>query len=570
VAEQRAQRQLSAILAADVAGYSRLIGLDEEGTLARLKDLRRTLIDPKIHEHRGRIVKTMGDGLLVQFASAVDAVRCAVDIQRLIAKQYSEADEDRRIEFRIGINLGDIVVEGEDILGDGVNIAARLETFAEPGGICVSGNVHDQVRDKLDIGFVDTGEQQLKNIAHPVRVFRANMIAKLRGTALAGRARGSIAVIPFVNMSSDPEQEYFADGLADDLITDLSKVSDFTVIARNSSFAYKGRSIDVRLIARELGVRYIIEGSVRRSATRVRINAQLIDAAEHSHIWADRFDRDLVDVFEVQDEIVGKIVIALSGAIPPARRKARSLEAYDLFVRGRALVIQSPESNRMARPLLEKAIELDPEFAEAHAWLAKSHEFGWTYGGEDREPHHSLALAGARRAVALDPENADAHTILGDLLMYEGELDAGETELQIALRINPSHANAWVFLGELKVSQGFAPNGVELVPKAFGLNPHPPGWYYWVLGYTQYAAHSYEDAAKTLRHPATYLTGSTRLLAASLAQLGRMNQPREEAQHFLAINPRFSVRSWINIVPFRRDADRQHFIEGYLKAGLPE
>jgi TolB-like protein/tetratricopeptide (TPR) repeat protein len=567
---ERAQRQLSAILAADVAGYSRLIGFDEEGTLARLKELRRTVIDPKIGEHRGRIVKTMGDGLLVQFASAVDAVRCAVDIQRQMAEQNAGADEDRQIEFRIGINLGDIVVEGEDILGDGVNIAARLETFAEPGGICVSGNVHDQVRDKLDIGFADTGEQQFKNIAHPVRVYRASRIAKPRGTALPARGHASIAVLPFVNMSSDPEQEYFADGLADDLITDLSKVSDFTVIARNSSFAYKGKSIDVRLIARELGVRYIIEGSVRRSATRVRINAQLIDAAEQSHIWADRFDRDLVDVFEVQDEIVGKIVSALSGALPPARRKARSLQAYDLFVRGRALSFQSPESNRTARPLLEKAIEIDPEFAEAHAWLALSHLFRWTYGGEAKEPHHSLALAGARRAVALDPENADAHTILGYLLMYESELDAGEAELQMALRIDANHADAWAFLGDLKVSQGFAQDSVELVLKAFRLNPHAPGRYYWLLGYTQYAAHRYEEALQALRHPSTYLTGSTRLLAASLAQLGRLEEAKEEARHFLAINPHFSVKEWANLVPFRRNADRQHFIEGYLKAGLPE
>jgi TolB-like protein len=569
VPEQRPQRQLSAILAADVAGYSRLIGRDEEGTLARLKELRGTVIDPKISEHRGRIVKTMGDGLLAEFASAVDAVRCAVELQRQMAEQNSEADEDRRIELRIGINLGDVVIDGDDIHGDGVNIAARLEALAEPRAICVSGSVLDQVRDKIDLAIDDIGEQVLKNIARPVRVYRVRTPA-LSITSVARRDRLSIAVLPFVNMSSDPEQAYFADGLTEDLITDLSKVPEFTVIARNSSFAYKGRTVDARLISRELDVRYVIEGSIRRSATRVRINAQLIDAVENRHLWADRFDRDLVDVFQLQDEIVGEIVSALAGALPPARRKAANLRAYDLFVRGRALVIQRPETNKAARPLLEKAIELDPEFAEAHAWLAKSHEFGWTYGEEPKEPHHSLALAAAQRAVALDPKNAVAHTILGDLLMYEGRLDAGEAELRIALRIDPNHADAWTFLGEIKVSQGFASDGVELVLKAFRLNPLAPGWYYWVLGYTQYAAHRYEDAVETLRHPATYLTGSARLLAASLAQLGRLEEAKEEARHFLAINPHFSIKHWVSIVPFRHEADRQHFIEGYFKAGLPE
>jgi tetratricopeptide (TPR) repeat protein len=302
----------------------------------------------------------------------------------------------------------------------------------------------------------------------------------------------------------------------------------------------------------------------------VRINAQLIDAAENRHIWADRFDRGLVDVFQLQDEIVGKIVAALSGALPPARRKARSLQAYDLFVQGRALSFRSPESNRMARPLLEKAIELDPEFAEAHAWLAMSHLFTWAYGGEVKEPHHSVALAAARRAVALDSENADAHATLGYLLMYEDELDAAEAELQMSLRVDTNHADAWAHLGNLKVLQGFAQDGVELVLKSLRLNPHAPGWYYWLLGYTQYAAHRYEEAHQALRHPSTYLTESTRLLAASLAQLGRLGEAKEEALHFLAINPHFSIKEWANLIPFRRYEDRQHFIEGYLKAGLPE
>jgi TolB-like protein/Tfp pilus assembly protein PilF len=569
------QRRLAAILAADVAGYSRLMAGDETGTLAQLKRLRAEVIDPRISEFQGRIVGSAGDSLLVEFPSAVNAVEYAVQVQESLARQNSTLPEDRRMAFRIGVNVGDVIAEGDTIYGDGVNIAARLEKLAEPGGICIGSSVYDQVKGKLPYRYESIGAQRVHNIPEPIHAYkvqsRSPTVARL--PTVPPLDKPSIAVLPFANMSSDPEQEYFVDGLADDLITDLSKIPGFLVIARNSTFAYKGRAVDIRSIAKDLGVRYVIEGSVRRSSTRLRINAQLIDATNNSHLWADRFDRDLADVFLLQDEIVGKIVNALTGALPspviPSRRKATNLESYDLFVRGRALVLQSPESNRTARPLLEKAIELDPEFADAHAWLAMSHAFAWAYGGQAKEPHHSLALAAAQRAVALDPENADAHTILGDLLMYEGDLDKSETELAIALRINPNHANAWAFLGELKVSEGMLLEGVELALKAFRLNPHPPAWYYWLLGYTQYAARQYEDAVQTLRHEATHQSGSSRLLAASLAQLGRLDEAKEEARRFLALYPNYSIQHWASIVPFRREADRQHFIDGYAKAGLP-
>jgi TolB-like protein len=374
-------------------------------------------------------------------------------------------------------------------------------------------------------------------------------------------------------MSSDPEQDYFVDGLAEDLITDLSKVPGLLVIARNSTFAYKGKAVDMRLVAGELGVRYVIEGSVRRSATRVRINAQLIDALENTHLWADRFDRDLADVFLLQDEVVGKIVNALADALPaahfPGRQRAANLKAYDLFVRGRELVLQSPESNRVARPLLEKSIELDPRFAEAHAWLAMSHAFGWLHGGEDEETNRPLALAAAKRAVKLDAENSDAHALLGYVLLFDGKRDEGAAEFATALRINPNHADALVFQGEMYAHEGMADRGIETILKAFRLNPYPPGRYYWILGYAQYAAGRYEDAVQTLRHEETHLTGSSRILAASLAQLDQLEEAREEARRFLAANPHFSVRHWANTQPFRHDSDRQHFIEGYLKAGLP-
>ena len=382
----------------------------------------------------------------------------------------------------------------------------------------------------------------------------------------------TIAVLPFTNMSSDPEQEFFGDGLAEDLITDLSMIPGFVVIARHSSFAYKGKLADIQTIARDLGVRYVIEGSVRRVGDQVRISAQIIDAIDNIHLWASRFDRNLESVFALQDEIVGKIVAALSGLLPPihpmARQRAANLEAYDLFARGRALINQSVEGNRPARQLLERSIVLDPDFADAYAWLAMSHLCGRVLWGEVTEPHFTLALAAAERAVSLDPDNAGAHAVLGDVLLFY-DMPAGVAELAMALAINPNHADAWVFLGEARAYEGDAVAGIELTTKAFGLNPYPPGWYYWYLGYVEYAAGRYEDAVETLRHESTHRLGSQRILAASLAQLGRMAEARAEAQQFLAAHPVFSVQSWAGAQPFQHEVDRQNFIDGYLKAGLP-
>jgi adenylate cyclase len=342
---ERVPRQLSAILAADIAGYSRLIGLDEEGTLARLKDLRRTAIDPRIIEHRGRIIKTMGDGLLVQFASAVDAVRCAVEVQREIAKQQGETDEDRRIEVRIGINIGDIVIDGDDIYGDGVNVAARLEGLSESGGICVSASVHEQVRDKLDLSFEDTGEHQLKNIARPMRVYRITDTPRVAIPTPKGTpGKPSIAVLPFTNMSGDPEQAYFSDGITEDILTELSRFRALSVIARNSSFRFRGEDIDVVRVGRELNVQYVLEGSVRKMGNKIRITAQLIDAATGSHVWADRFDRSQEDIFAVQDEVVRMIVGTLAGRLQAVgvekalRKPPANLAAYDCVLRRRASV----------------------------------------------------------------------------------------------------------------------------------------------------------------------------------------------------------------------------------------
>ncbi|TDQ09132.1 TolB-like protein [Phyllobacterium brassicacearum] len=561
-------------MAADVVGYSRLMERDEAGTLAALMVRRKQVLLPLVDKQHGRVFKVIGDGVMVEFASAVNALQCAIDLQHEMETANAALSEDLHIVLRIGINLGDVMVEGSDLYGEGVNIAARLEATAEPGGILISGTTYDHVRNKIAVGFEDLGARPMKNIVEPVRVYR--VFSTPRVVVAASKpipGRPTIAVLPFTNMSSDPEQEFFADGLAEDLITDLSKVPGLFVIARHSSFAYKQRSIDVCAVARDLGVRYVLEGSVRRAATRVRINAQLIDATDHSHLWADRFDRDLADIFQLQDEVVGKIVSALSGVLPVAvtsgTRRAASLDAYDLFVRGRVLVTQSPESNRAAPPLLEEAIQLDPGFADAHAWLAMSHHFAWAYWLDAAENHPFLALTAARRAVALDPENAVGHAVLGDVLIYDGKPEEGAAELAMTLRINPNHADAWAFQGQLKAFEGNAIEGIRDLRNALCLNPHPPGWYYWLLGLAQYAAGRYADAVETLRHEATHKLGSQRILAASLARLGHMDEARAEAEQFLASNPDFSINHWANTQPFRHEADRQHFVDGYAQAGLP-
>ena len=410
----RVERKLSAILAADVAGYSRLIGVDDEGTLASLNGHRREWFDPCIARHRGRIIKTTGDGLLAEFASVVDAVRCAIEVQEGMAGRNADVALDKRLEFRIGINFGDIMDQDGDIFGDGVNIAARLEGIAEPGGICVSERVHEDASGRTSSTFEDIGEQTLKNIERPVRVYRLRPPGASRVPSPLRRAphlsdKPSIAVLPFANMSSDPEQEYFADGLAEDLITDLSKVPGLMVIARNSSFVFKGKAVDIRSVANDLHVRYVVEGSVRRASGRVRINTQLIDANDNSHVWADRFDGELADIFALQDEVVRKIVEALKSVLPFApqidRRRSANIEAYELFVQGRAFVFLSAEGNRRSRALFERSIALDPGFAEVHAWLSMNHIFGWMHWGEGAE-HRALAVASARTCGRARPSRS--------------------------------------------------------------------------------------------------------------------------------------------------------------------
>jgi TolB-like protein/class 3 adenylate cyclase len=579
MAEERVQRRLAAILAADVAGYGRLMEQDEVGTLTALKARRRDVLGPLVAQHRGRLVKVMGDGVLIEFASAVNAVQCAVDLQERMAEANDSLPEARHIVLRIGINLGDVIVEGSDLYGDGVNVAARLESLADPGDICVSGSVYEQVKRKLDSRFDELGQQAIKNISEPVQVYRVRSCAagvqepdgpEQKRWPLP--AKPSIAVLPFTNMSNDPEQEYFVDGLTEDLITDLSRNVGLFVIARHSTFAYKGKSMDVRQIARDLGVRYLVEGSARRSAGRVRINVQLIDAIGGDHLWAERFDRSQEDFFVVQDEVTGKIVEALVGRlmVPPARNRPANLEAYDLCVRGRALIGRSPESGRESCLLLQQAITLDPRYAEAHRWLAVNRWAAWVHWGEPMEPNRRMAVATAEEAVVLDPNDAGCRWVLGLVLAYERRWPESEAAFAAALELDPSHADAWAMLADMAVFSGQPTAAIEHAQRALRLNPHPAGWYYWELGLAQYAARQYDSAVVTLRKEATYRTVSRRILAASLAQLGRIDEARQEAALFMAGNPLFTISHWSSTQPFRDEGMREHFVDGYRKAGLPE
>ncbi|MBZ9673328.1 adenylate/guanylate cyclase domain-containing protein [Mesorhizobium sp. ES1-3] len=595
-----AKPRLAAILAADVVGYTRLMGQDETATLRRLTALRKQFLEPLIASYQGRVIQ-LGGGLLVEFESVVDALTCAMAWQQGVAEREVATDSDNRLIFRIGINLGDVIVQGDDIHGDGVNIATRLESLAESGDICLSDDAYRQVRRKIDVQFEDMGEQRLKNVADSVRVYR---IAAHQGsssvhqadvtefTVLPGLAgedeaaaavsagelslpvKPSIVVLPFVNMSADAEQAYFVDGLTEDLITDLSKVPELFVIARNSSFAYKGRSVGTRQIARELGVKYVVEGSARRVADRVRINAQLIDAPAGGHIWADRFDRDIADIFAAQDEVVGKIVEALAGKLAAANLKERyrptNLTAYDLYLRGRAEWSHSTEAGVAAISLFERAVALDPNYADAYRWLAVSQCEAWLFRNYPMNPLRQQSMASARKAVELDPDNSGTHWVLAFILLLERQWDESAKEYEISLRLNPNDADAWANFGDLKTYEGHGVEAIACLEKALRLNPRPPSWYFWLLGEAQSAAGKYEQAVKTLRNDATYRTESRVNLASILAVLGRLEEAREEARLYMATNPHFKISHWVESQPYRDLTLRDRYLEGLRKAGFPE
>jgi TolB-like protein len=584
MATEQVKRRLAAILAADVAGYGRLMGADDEGTLVRLKTDRQDLVDPKIEKHRGRVIKIIGDGMLVEFASVVDAVRCAVEIQTGMVERNRAQAQDKRIEFRVGINVGDVIVDGSDIYGDGVNVAARLEGLAEPGGICVSDRVQEDVQGKVDVTFEDIGERQLKNIARPVRVYRVRLNGTAAKPALALPDKPSIAVMPFNNMSGDPEQEYFADGMVEEIITALSRMHWLFVIARNSSFTYKGRAVDVKQIGRELGVRYVLEGGVRKAANRVRITAQLVDASTRMHLWAERFEGALDDVFDLQDRVTASVVGAISPRLAQAEieraeyKPTESLSAYEHYLRGVANFHQwTREANNQALRLFYRAIELDPHFSSAYGMAANCYAqrkgLRWM---TDRVNDTSEAERLARRAAEVGRDDAVALARAGFALAYVvHDLDGGVALIDRALLLNANLAEVWHFSGWARVYLGDPEVAIEHFARAMRLSPLDPSNFTMQMGiaFGHFFAGRYDNASswaeKALREKPNYHP-ALRIAAASCALAGRLKEAQDAIARSRRLGSTPHISNLKNQIPLRRPEDLARYAEGLRKAGLPE
>jgi adenylate cyclase len=584
------QRRLAAILAADVAGYSRLMGADEASTLALMRRLRAEVIDPRIAQFRGRVVGSAGDSLLVEFASALNAVQCAVETQDALAGENGKLPDDRRMVFRMGVNLGDVIAEDGTIHGDGVNVAARLEKLAEPGTVCIARNVYDQVKGRLPCSFTDLGEQQLRNIAEPVRVYRIGPAAPTAARADAAAKGGaiekpSIAVLPFTNLSGDPEQQYFSDGITEDIITELSRFHQLIVIARHSSFQYRDMAGDVMRIGRELQVQYVVEGSIRRSGERIRISAQLIDTAGGSHLWAERYDRSLADLFDVQDEVTKMIVSALAVRIEledlsKARRKPPdSMRAYDYWLRGKKCLDQwNAESNAEARRLLTKAVEIDPDFARGHAGLALAYEWCAFYSawGLDPKSAHENALQHARRAVELDDTDQLPHIVLAWLHHESREYEQAQHQLARAAEINPNDADAMMNRGMMLALEDETQAALEAGQLAMRLNPRHPDWYFAMVGGTMFRARRYAEAAAMMERAPDSVPEVRAIAAAAYAIVGRLDDARRHMQEFLRRFPQHwpgqpSAHAFTELVfNFRDPEDRKRFLAALCAAGMPE
>ena len=591
MAKPHVERRLAAILAADVAGYSRLMGADEEGTHAALKVYRHEIIDPKIAEHHGRIVRIVGDGLLVEFASVIAAVRWAIEVQRAMGERNAGLPQEKRIEFRMGINAGDIIIDGTDIWGDGVNVAARLETLAEPGGICVSSRVQEDVHGGLEIAFEDIGEQQLKNIVRPVRVYRVRLKGATKAAPAQHPHKPSIAILPFNNMSGDPEQEYFADGMVEEITTALSRTRWLFVIARNSSFTYKGRAVDVKQVGREMGVRYVLEGGVRKSADRVRITAQLIDASTGAHLWADRFDGSLEDIFELQDQVTASVVGAIAPRLEQAEverakhKPTESLDAYDYFLRGIAsLHSWTKESNDEALRLFNKAIELDSDFASAYGMAS------WCYvrrkGSRwiiDRAQETAETARLARRAAELGWDDAVALAWGGFALAYVvHDVEVGAALIDRALQLNPNLAEAWHFSGWVRIYLGEPEVAIEHLAHAMRLSPLDPLTFVaqMAIAFAHFFAGRYDDASswaekalatsppglreRPVYHPALLIAAASNSLA------GRLEEARNAIARLRQLNPTPHISNLKNQIPLRRPEDLARYTEGLRKAGLTD
>jgi len=583
-------RRLAAILAADLVGYSRLVEFDEAGTVARLTTLREDLLAPLIADHGGRIVKLIGDGFLVEFASLVDAVSCAVGWQAAVGRHEAELGEDRRFCFRIGVNLGDVIVEGDDLYGDGINVAARLEGLAEPGGICLSGDAYRQVRGKIEWQVEDLGEREVKNLREPLRVYRIALEHASLADSSSPSAplplpdKPSIAVLPFTNMSGDPDQDYFADGMVEEIITALSHMRWLFVIARNSSFIYKGRAVDVKQVGRELGVRYVLEGSVRKAGERVRITGQLIDATTGVHLWADRFDGTLEDVFDLQDQVTASVVGAIAPRLEQAeierakRKPTESLGAYDCFLRGKAAVhTWERNAHQEALSYFYKAIELDPNFASAYGMAARCYSWrkacGWMVEPE-KETAEAVKLA--RRAADLGRDDALALCTAGMAMAYvAGQLEDGDALIDRALALNPNLAWAWLFSGWVKVWLGEPEAAIEREVHAMRLSPHDPHLFNMqaAIACAHFFAGRYDDAlswSKTAKREQMNAPLQPLVAAASAALSGDDVETDIAMAQVRHLVPDLRLANLREFVPIRRAEDFARWTDGLRKAGLPE
>jgi adenylate cyclase len=585
VAAERVERRLSAVLAADVAGYSRLMGANEEGTLSRMKALRENLIDRKISEHRGRVVKTTGDGILIEFPSVVDAVRCAVQVQQGMDRRNAEIPAEKQIRFRLGINVGDIIIDGDDIHGDGVNIAARLEGLAAPGGICVSDDVYRQVRDKLDYRFEGLGEQQLKNIVRPMRVYGVSAFEEpaKEKQALALPDKPSIAVLPFQNMSGDAEQEYFADGIVEEIITALSRFHQLFVIARNSSFTYKGRAVDVKQVGRELGVRYVLEGSVRKAGNRLRITGQLIDASTGNHLWADRYDGVLEDIFDLQD----KITMSVMGAIERKLRRAEierarskrpeSLDAYDCVMRAMPAVWSAAaDARKDALVVLERAITIDPRYAFSKALAAWCHAQNVVWRGTPASlQERSETIRLAEEAARLDSEDPMVLTALGAAYSIARQLSQASPLIEKALLLNPNSAWTWQRSGWLKLYLGQYDLAIEHFGRCIRISPLDALHFnaFFGIGAAHFGSSRYEEAVAWFRKAISARPRAVfiyRALASALAHLDRLEEARQAVDTFRSSYPDVTISEIVEALPFNAPDFVNRYCEGMRKAGLPE
>ena len=584
------ERRLAAILAADVVGYTRLMGEDEAGTLSALKAHRTEFIEPKIADHRGRLIKLMGDGALVEFSSVIDALACAAELQSGMAERNERAGNGPRITFRIGINLGDVIVEGDDLYGDGVNVAARLEGLAEPGGICISAKVYDEVKNKLALAYEDLGEQEVKNVAEPIRVYLIVPERAGAGSAvvdvedLALPEKPSIAVLPFDNISGDPEQDFLADGITEDLITALSKIRWFFVIARNSTFTYKGKAVKVKQVARELGVRYVLEGSVRKAGNRVRVTAQLVDATTGRHVWAERYDRQIEDIFDLQDEMTLTLVGAVEPELSAAERERavakppENMDAWESYQRGLwHMWLYGREGNLEAEKLLAQASELDPGFAPAYAYGSYVQYsrviMGWA---EDPESCLDAGMKLAQKALALDDKDPTAYFAVGRIHMMRGRHDDSIAALETSIGLNPSFAQSHHGLGMALTLAGRLDEAKEALGIAERLSPRDP--ILWASTVVHALAcilsRDYEEALKwarkTIQNPRAKGYWPQAALAASLAHLGQTDEARVAVAAALEAMPDLTLSYLKKTLPTKEPGGLDPYLEGLRKAGLPE